>query len=73
MFNADLTERGDTWNRVPGRIFPFLARVGIPCTIRGARAMFERAEDGEKALGRARVAFGRHEASLPPLTWDEDD
>jgi uncharacterized protein (TIGR02996 family) len=58
---------------VPGPLFPFLANVGHPCTIRGGRAELEgdRWTDfpASLVLSRAAVNFGRHEAGLPPIRW----
>jgi uncharacterized protein (TIGR02996 family) len=76
FFDADLTKRGRRATRLPGPIFAFLDRVGIPCTLRGARAeLCVRREGGmswrygEEIISRAAVAYGRHQAGLPPLTW----
>jgi uncharacterized protein (TIGR02996 family) len=77
FFDADLTKRGRRAERLPGPIFAFLDRVGLPCAQRGARAelCIPREYDsswwryGEEIISRAAVAYGRHQAGLPPLAW----
>jgi uncharacterized protein (TIGR02996 family) len=67
LYNADLTSRGLPVQRVPGPIFLFLDRVGVPCTVRGSVARFDNEDDTREAMKLAPVAFGRYEAGLPEL------
>jgi uncharacterized protein (TIGR02996 family) len=73
FFNSDLTRRGQRNTRLPGAIFSFLPRAGLPCTMRGTHAVVElpphRHPVGLEIVSRAAVAFGRHQAGLPALTW----
>src|SRR5262249_10892819 len=60
--DASMTNRGGQ-ARVPGPLFPFLANVGRPCTIRGARAEFHGSQycgfRVSTVIGRAAVNYGR--------------
>jgi uncharacterized protein (TIGR02996 family) len=70
LYNADLTTGRNREKRIPGPIFAFLDRVGIPVQINGARAEIVHGRKCVYSLvSRAAVAFGRHEAGLPPLAW----
>jgi hypothetical protein len=72
LYDASMTRRGTWNNRVPGEVFPFLARVHLGVTIRGAEATIPGCVAGT-AAARAAVAYGRHQAGLPPLTREEFD
>jgi uncharacterized protein (TIGR02996 family) len=81
FFNGDLTRRGEAATRLPGPIWEFLDRIGLPCTKHGVRAEFRfpvepalerhiyHIVDEHELVSRAAVAFGRHQAGLPPLVW----
>jgi uncharacterized protein (TIGR02996 family) len=69
LYDQDLTGSGVGRQRIPGRLFPFLSDLGLEIQVRGARAEFPLGVGGEEVVSRAAVAFGRHEAGLPPLTW----
>jgi uncharacterized protein (TIGR02996 family) len=69
LFDASLTVQGQRARRVPGLVFPYLAKVGYPCTLRGAVAHFDRPARYQDVVSRACVAFGRDRAGLTPLVW----
>jgi uncharacterized protein (TIGR02996 family) len=69
LFDASLTVRGEKSRRVPGCVFPYLAKVGYPCTLRGAVARFDPAVRYQDVISRAAVSFGRDRAGLTPMVW----
>jgi uncharacterized protein (TIGR02996 family) len=71
LFDDSMTSQGDRALRVPGEVFPHLAKVGVACTLRGSRAIFGKRINGRKVVSRAAVAFAREEAGLPPLDWPD--
>jgi uncharacterized protein (TIGR02996 family) len=78
LVGAGLTLRGESWRRVPGPLFPFLASVGAPCVIQGREARFAWPVLVTTVVSRAAVAYGRSVAGLPPPSWrpltrSEDD
>jgi uncharacterized protein (TIGR02996 family) len=79
LFDAGMTRRGQPQDRLPGEIFPFLREVGMPCEVRGAvatgppEAYLLSSRWGVRLVSRAAVAFGRHQAGLPPLAAEQYD
>jgi uncharacterized protein (TIGR02996 family) len=70
MYDAALTRRGVASASLPGELFPYLARTGFACELRGAEARFPVPVVGLWVVSRAAVAYGRDRAGLPPLEWE---
>jgi uncharacterized protein (TIGR02996 family) len=70
LHDAGMTTHGTRRSRVPGPIFAFLDKVGMDVTVRRATARLGDEVNGTELVSRACVAYGRHQARLPPLRWD---
>jgi hypothetical protein len=73
MYNADMVSRRSRRDMVPGCVFPHLANTNIPCELDGPVARFYWFTWPRDAVSRAVVNFGRQEAGLPPIDWEEHD
>jgi uncharacterized protein (TIGR02996 family) len=70
LFNRAMTRAGSRQTTIPGEMFSFLTKTGFPVEIHGAAAELPEGADAGEIVSRAAVQFGRHEAGLPPFTWE---